>query len=265
MEDFGYQKDGENERFSGMMRKVFLGGAALISLALFVYITVNAYYFVYYDKDNDVEVIKAPEGPIKEVIESEAAEGDAAQMHSIYQDIFGNGREADVKNAKIRKAPEPVIPSKAEQDRRLIKGNLPAADKKVITAPVAPQATQPVVAVEKASSQPNTFVEKDKGQETANTAYGAAADKKDRRKPIHVQVAAMTSKDAAKDYWNKINGANSSIFSGLRPYVEEVDLGKRGIFYRLQIGNFFNQIDAEEFCSRYIAQSKKDAGGLHYC
>jgi hypothetical protein len=36
-----------------------------------------------------------------------------------------------------------------------------------------------------------------------------------------------------------------------------VSLGKRGIFYRLQIGEFFNQIEAEEFCGKYVAQTKK--------
>ena len=40
-------------------------------------------------------------------------------------------------------------------------------------------------------------------------------------------------------------------------FIEEADLGRRGVFYRLQIGDFFNQIDAEEFCTRFVSQAQK--------
>lgn len=254
MEDFGYQKDGENEKFSGVVRKVFLVGGAMISLALFVYITVNAYYFVYYDKNSDVEVIKSPEGVIKEMVESEVVDGEgAAQTHAIYQDIFGNGRESDDKNAKIRKAPEPAIPGKnVEPDRRLLKGALPPADQKKVEVSV-----EPSQAANTAAPMQNITTEKVKSDQVVNDQTSATATKKNRRQPLRVQIAAMTSKEAAKDYWQKISNTNSNIFSGLKPFVEQVDLGKRGVFFRLQIGNFFNQTDAEEFCARYVAQTKK--------
>jgi hypothetical protein len=67
----------------------------------------------------------------------------------------------------------------------------------------------------------------------------------------------MTSKSAADEQWTRLSRRYSNLFSGLKPFTEAVNLGKKGIFYRLQIGNFYNQIEAEEFCSRYVAQAGK--------
>ena len=67
----------------------------------------------------------------------------------------------------------------------------------------------------------------------------------------------MTSVKSAEDYWVKLNEAYSRLLSSLDPYIEEVDLGKRGTFYRLQVGTFYNQIEAEEFCNKYVAKTHK--------
>ena len=36
-----------------------------------------------------------------------------------------------------------------------------------------------------------------------------------------------------------------------------MNLGKKGIFFRLQIGNFSDQVEAEGFCKKYILQMQK--------
>jgi hypothetical protein len=94
------------------------------------------------------------------------------------------------------------------------------------------------------------------GEKRDNTA--APAKKLSGKKVmVRVQVAAMTSKEAAQDNWKKLNRLYPDLFGDFKPFIEKVDLGKRGIFYRLQVGNFFNQVEAEEFCSRYVAKAQK--------
>ena len=78
-----------------------------------------------------------------------------------------------------------------------------------------------------------------------------------RRKIIRVQIAAMSSREMAEDQWKKLLRMNPDLFVNLRNVIQKVDLGKRGIFYRLQIGEFFNQIEAENFCQKYITQIQK--------
>jgi hypothetical protein len=72
-----------------------------------------------------------------------------------------------------------------------------------------------------------------------------------------VQVAALSSKNSAVEYWSRLKKSYPSLLSNLNYFTSEVNLGKKGTFYRLQIGNFKNQVDAEEFCRKFISQSGK--------
>lgn len=265
MEDFGYQKDGENRQFPDLVKRAFLVGATLFSIACFVYITINAYYFVYQDKNADIETIKSPEGPIKVFEEEQNAQDDSMQIdRSIYEDIFGNKKHAQKQvNPTIRNAPEPALPPKqVEMDRRLIKETEPMVDEvKEVKKPTTAQEQKLIVYSDQAKKEKpsqdlltNTKGERAVAQQPVKPVTPPAFEKK---RAVRVQVAAMTSSNAADEQWNKLNRLYPSLFSGLRSYTEEVNLGKRGIFFRLQIGNFYNQIDAEEFCNRYVAQTKK--------
>ena len=90
MEDFGYLKE-EKSKFSELLKRFFLIGATLFSIACFIYVTISAYNFVYNDQNNNVETIKSPEGEIK-VTEEALVNVDAEKekTNSIYDDIFGS-------------------------------------------------------------------------------------------------------------------------------------------------------------------------------
>lgn len=281
MEDFGYKKDDAGGKFSDLTKRVFLVGATLFSIAFFGYVTLNAYYFVYQDKDSDIEIIKAEEGPIKVLEENNVENKDALQIdRSIYEDIFGNKKESLKANPKIHNAPEPVLPPKAaELDRRLIKSRDVMLQESVpdIESPAevrktevkkaetrAPEKQKIIIYSEndkpaeggKAPAPTQDLLTKTDGETRPAKAKPAPATKSEKR-AVHVQVAAMTSKSSAQEQWEKLNRLYPSLFSGLKSFTEEVNLGKRGVFYRLQIGNFYNQIEAEEFCNRYVAQTQK--------
>lgn len=78
-----------------------------------------------------------------------------------------------------------------------------------------------------------------------------------KKRTIRVQVSAMSSEDLAEDNWQKISDENPSLFRGLKPFIVKADLGKRGVFYRLQIGEFYNQVAAEEFCTKFVSKANK--------
>ena len=82
--------------------------------------------------------------------------------------------------------------------------------------------------------------------------------KKDKPRVVRVQIAAMSSKSVAEANWQKLKTEHSKIFSKLKPFIEEINLGKKGSFYRLQVGNFFNQVEADEFCVKYINATQKN-------
>jgi hypothetical protein len=298
MEDFGYQKDEAQSKFSDLAKRAFLVGATLFSLACFVYVTISAYYFVYQEKDGDIELIKAEEGPIKVLEEGKSSEDSAANSmqidRSIYEDIFGNkGERKEVVNTKIDKIPQPALPPKPnELDRRLIKEALPqnGANSQIKEATLLNSkkslgeqqhsktrleqnetrlkadanfnknrnaAEQKIVVfsdTQKKESPSQDLLTKTSGEKTVAPI---PANTKSQKRAVRVQVAALTSEASAKEAWNKLNQLHPSLFSGLKSFTEAVNLGKRGIFYRLQIGNFYNQIEAEEFCNRYVAKTQK--------
>lgn len=241
MEDFGYKKTNDKTEVPGVAKRVLLGFATLFSIAVFIYITISAYYFVHQDRNSDIETIRSPEGPIK-VVEKEE-ESEIQVDHNIYEDIFGSKKGAlKNKNVKIRASAEPALPHKEEVAVKKEK-----TEEKIV-----------VYSSEKKEPTKQVLTQDIDSEKRDNTAAALKQKNKEKRS-IRVQIAAMSSNEAAKQQWARLENSYSSLFSGLKPYVEKVDLGKRGIFYRLQIGNFSDQISAEKFCNRYVAQTKKSS------
>lgn len=250
MEDFGYSKHQEETAFGAIVKRGFLIAASLFSVACFIYVTVNAYYYVYNDKNNNVELITAEANPIK-VIEEEQAEQSQDGMQidsSIYEDIFGNKKISKPKEVKIRAAVEPAVPPK------------PPVKEKEIVEPSKNRVNQntPIIVYSEKKSETDKDLLSSKAKDDALLSKKKEKEEeKPKKKGIRVQVAAVASNEAAEQYSKNIQRQFPSILSGLKIYVEKADLGKRGIFYRLQIGNFYNQLRAEEFCNRYITTAKK--------
>jgi hypothetical protein len=276
MEDFGYKKDESQSSLTGLAKKIFLAAATIFSIICFIYLTIHAYYFVYNDKDSDIEVIKAPDGPIKVMEDQKNSVRDAAQIdNSIYEDIFGNKgtKRENPANFKIVDIPEPVSPPAVSReeittDDKIVKEVLEeshAAEKKV----KIPDQQQKIIVFSNAlqkEAPAQDLLTKNSGKEKALTGKTTNQDqdkeiddlpRKNKKRAARVQIAAMTSKNATEQYWIKLNKSYPDLLSGLKSYVQKVDMGKKGFFYRLQIGNFFNQIEAEEFCRRYVIRAQK--------
>jgi len=268
MEDFGYsnkkkkrkvqeEEDDVSESGTSSLKKIALIAASLFSVACFIYVTIQAYNFFYSNNGKNIETIKSPEGSIK-ILEEEKTPKETEINHAVYDDIFGNKKESlsQIK-PKLRESMQPAIPP---QIKELSKEKLVAKN------PVIENKATAVEEKENPKNKEKILVYSNQAKEVqqGDLLEKKAAEKKVRETPeaskkkvIRVQVAAMTSRKTAEDYWKKLNQSNGRIFSKYDSYIEEVDLGKRGIFYRLQIGNFFNQVDADEFCNKYVTQLHK--------
>jgi hypothetical protein len=258
MEDFGYKKTNEPEKKPLLMKKIFLVSATLLSLSAFIYITINAYYFINKnDAKKEIETIKGPESAIKIY---EGGEYDDKENkivdHSIYDDIFGNRKDILKEEIKINKSQEPAYPSSIAKDsnnQKIIKENIDDSENlvKKIDELSNQKIEKPIIekpVLDATKSNKNVAVVEEPVK---------IAPKPRKRSAIRVQISAMSSRENCEEHWNKLSKLYPEVFSRTKYFIEEVDLGRRGIFFRLQIGEFFNQIDAEEFCSRFVAKAQK--------
>lgn len=71
-----------------------------------------------------------------------------------------------------------------------------------------------------------------------------------------VQVAALKSPESAKKEWARLQKEYAGVLGQLNPHYARVDLGvKKGIFYRVQAGDFEGKAAAEKVCQQM--KSKK--------
>jgi len=255
MEDFGYLRE-EKKKFPELLRKIFLVSATLLSIICFIYITFTAYDFVYNNQNKNIETIKSPEDPIKVTSKSLAEKDETKKINSsIYDDIFGSTLEPTAKVIpKVHLAPEPAFPPKKEKVDVITQELEPNTRTQVARSNTYDKRI--VVYTDQPETSDNSKDLLTKGiTQTNNTA--TANKRTSTRGLINVQIAALTSRNSVDNYWRELNRLNPALFSGLKLYTQTVDLGKRGVFYRVQIGNFSDQIEAEEFCNRYISKSKK--------
>ncbi len=67
--------------------------------------------------------------------------------------------------------------------------------------------------------------------------------------PYVVQVAALKSQDGARPAWGRLQKAHTALLSERELAIQEIDLGERGIFYRVQAGYFPDRASALELCT----------------
>jgi hypothetical protein len=215
----------------------------------FVYITISAYYFVYHDpKNTEIKLIKSPEHEIK-IIADDNENKDSGPRRAIYEDVFGDDKSNAVQNPNFPK--EPILPSEEERQNAVLDKdkNLNGANNikqdnaaQVITKEISPQNLErkPAISKERVQNSQNQII-----QESVIV------------KKIKVQVGAFSSHEAANNYFNRLTSNYSSLLGNRKSYIKEVKISGKGIFYRLQIGDFTDQIAAEKFCQQFTSATKE--------
>lgn len=75
---------------------------------------------------------------------------------------------------------------------------------------------------------------------------------------FRIQLASMKSQDMAKQEWTRLQAENSTILKGLPAKFSRVDLGaKKGVFYRLHVGDFADRTQAQNVCNQFLAKNPK--------
>lgn len=65
-----------------------------------------------------------------------------------------------------------------------------------------------------------------------------------------VQLGAFRSAAEAKTAWARFEARPGTVLRGLSPHFEQVDLGSRGVFHRLQAGPLADRAAAHALCTR---------------
>ncbi|HXA69389.1 MAG TPA: SPOR domain-containing protein, partial [Stellaceae bacterium] len=99
-------------------------------------------------------------------------------------------------------------------------------------APVAAPAPAPVV-----PAPPQT---------AAAPAPSAGADVRGYR----LQLGAVKAPEMAKQEWDRIKRQNSDLVGALSVSVDRIDLGDRGVFYRIHAGPIADAAQAERLCAQ---------------
>jgi cell division septation protein DedD len=68
-------------------------------------------------------------------------------------------------------------------------------------------------------------------------------------KGYRLQIAAVKTSEAAKEEWDRIRRQNGDLLGALGFISERVDLGDRGIFYRIQAGPIADPQEGERICT----------------
>jgi cell division septation protein DedD len=68
-------------------------------------------------------------------------------------------------------------------------------------------------------------------------------------KGYRLQLGAMRTPEAAKEEWDRLQHQNGDLLGKLAYAAPRVDLGNRGVFYRIQAGPMAAATDANRACS----------------
>ncbi len=75
-------------------------------------------------------------------------------------------------------------------------------------------------------------------------------------RPYVVQLAALKAQDGARPAWRRLQKAHSVLLSEREMAIQEIDLGERGIFHRVQAGYFPDRTSALELCTALKARGQ---------
>lgn len=69
-----------------------------------------------------------------------------------------------------------------------------------------------------------------------------------------IQIGSNTDEAASRAQWEKMQSAAQSLFANVGNRIQRADLGKRGVYYRVQVGPFASPGAAGQFCARLKAR-----------
>lgn len=148
--------------------------------------------------------------------------------------------------------PEKLLPTATNP--KLPANGLPApatpkpADSETAKTPTPLQAATPAAATNPGAAQA-TPAAKPAGSESAGPSIASLID--NMSGPTggwRIQVASVKSEDVAKSTWARLQSAHGDVMANLRMQAQRVDLGDKGVWYRVQAGPL-DEKQAQSVCN----------------
>ena len=72
--------------------------------------------------------------------------------------------------------------------------------------------------------------------------------------PLYVvQIAAVKSEARANEEWSRLKSSHTELLGDMNLILRQVDLGDRGVFFRMQTGPFPSRLMAIDMCQQFKA------------
>lgn len=72
-----------------------------------------------------------------------------------------------------------------------------------------------------------------------------------------IQLASLKTEADARKTWKRLSGKYKDILGPLAFHLEKIDLGTKGVYYRVQAGPFTAKADAKDICTKLKAEGQQ--------
>jgi hypothetical protein len=240
MEDFGYKFQNFRNNNKDIIKSI------LILFAVFVFVIIVIKIFSI-KKEYVIENVPLVKGvtPIK--VYSTQTNNDAKSELTIYNIIDNTNDDTDIE-IKKSETPKSIITN----DSFLLEQELLARKINDVIDYDESESDLNIKIVNKKST-----TNYDELKKLGNAKLIEYVKKNRNVKPAEVRVQIMSLKDRnlLLKYWEKINKNN--LLNGKNYYIEKTT-NNMGLFHRLQIGDFDDRKNAENFCKNYVKEFSLD-------
>ncbi|MFT3808503.1 MAG: SPOR domain-containing protein [Micropepsaceae bacterium] len=252
--DFMYDATLEDEEGTSARSPLFIILTALV-LTAFGAVVYVAYQQGRTQGDRGTPpVITAEAGPIKVQPENPGGVEVPDQDKLIYERIAGASPEPTEGGlAAPPEVPQDIPAAAPEIEAGSVPletpGDVEAGDTTLMAADVAnaePSAEQ--VAAEKAAKQQAAAITSQIEEIDPGAADAAAATAAATTGAFVVQIGAFKEDAEAAGQWQAFKKKNADLTGALKPDIKRVDLGGKGVWYRLRVGPFETKQNAVAFC-----------------
>lgn len=103
-----------------------------------------------------------------------------------------------------------------------------------------------------------TVVINEEAKSKGNNEIATIKETENDRLYYKAQLVALKNKQQAYNFIEATKKECGSLLKHLDIFIFEINLGDKGIFYRVQVGNFNTRADALRFCNEYLKITTRD-------
>jgi cell division protein FtsN len=218
----------------------------------------------YPDSEPGVErlpVIKADNAPYKTVPDERGGMDIPGRESTVFQAMRGEGHQTGVENLLAQiPAEEPLMDISEAVGTADFQEKTTQDSKTENIAEETPEKKEPAVIDNKPKTKPTPKLVKktkteDKASETVEYVRSVLKDKTSKTAAggYYVQLASLKSETDAEKQWKALQ-KKYSVLAGASHRIKRVDLGAKGVYYRLQVGGM-DKSKADALCKAIRAKS----------